>query len=114
MLKDANVLTKLGDIFVEYTLSTSTDERSREDILAHVSDVLIGMTTRVLQMAKMFIQVPSDLNLYSNPTVVARMVEAGVKNFRDSDGGRHCSPESGLNHPVSTLLILSCYVVFER
>jgi hypothetical protein len=107
LLVAADVLSGLADRFVECAkpAAESSSEptnlrRLREEAMMHATLAIQGIATRVLQLPALGMQIPAMLSPYATPSVVLRMLNAGLDAY-DSGSGSGSSGGGGGPPPTS-------------
>lgn len=100
LLADANILDGLAKAFVDAADQPPEDvkqeqqginlRRQAEETMANVTNVVLGITNRVLQMPDMGCLIPDPLCIYMVPTVISRILDAGL--YAMADGKKDCIP----------------------
>ncbi|KAJ8902270.1 hypothetical protein NDN08_006677 [Rhodosorus marinus] len=103
LLAREDVLNRLVDIFVETVDSKPGDEEAKTKLLSTVSEVILACALRTIELGKVFIQIPAVINPYNNSKSITRMVTAGLKDFKLSNGKRNASLIFSLNVVIEML-----------
>lgn len=52
--------------------------RLREETMFNVTGTMLGLTERILQLPELGIEIPDRLSVFSSPSVVSRVIDAGI------------------------------------
>eukprot|EP00189_Rhodosorus_marinus_P011940 CAMPEP_0184743348 /NCGR_PEP_ID=MMETSP0315-20130426/6230_1 /TAXON_ID=101924 /ORGANISM="Rhodosorus marinus, Strain UTEX LB 2760" /LENGTH=667 /DNA_ID=CAMNT_0027214575 /DNA_START=25 /DNA_END=2028 /DNA_ORIENTATION=+ len=103
LLAREDVLNRLVDVFVETVDSKSGDEQAKTLLLSTISEVILACALRTIELGKVFIPIPGIINPYNNSKSIARMVTAGLKDLKLSNGKRNDALIFSLNVVIEML-----------
>ncbi|KAJ8906312.1 hypothetical protein NDN08_002805 [Rhodosorus marinus] len=89
LLVSGNVLSELAKMFVKSAGSTEQGEGFRENTLINTSKLVLNLSLRVLQLKRVLMEIPSELNVFEKPEeVLGVMIDAGIKDYAAQGNGR--------------------------